>query len=91
MLVLVELQPQIAENIRGVVEISDRFDTSELQVFFIQASFDIIVAALLPVFGTGSPACGTVFVGRGQRCAKLLELVSVVGVWIVLDVLCIGR
>ena len=83
-LILVQLQPQIGELVRRVVEVGDRFRPCEPLLVFIQCSLDVIVAALLPVFGTRGAAGGTIFVRRRQHGAQGFELITVIGSWIVL-------
>lgn len=83
-LVLIQLQPKISELVGRVVEVGDRFRPHEPLLIFIQRGFDVIVTALLPVFGAGGSAGRAVFIRGRQYGAQRFEFITVIGSWIVL-------
>ena len=79
-LVFIQLKPEIAQGMRGLVIIGDPLLSFQLEVFYIEPAFDVVVTALLPVFRAGGAVNSAVVVGRGQHSPELLKFVAVVGI-----------
>jgi hypothetical protein len=73
--VLVELDPQVSEGVRGIVVIRDRLGAADRALALVQRGADRIVGALLPV-GLARRAGGGADRGRGrEQFVELAEFV----------------
>ncbi len=85
--IFVELQPEIGKLVGGIVEIGDGFRSGKDLFVLVEVAGDVVIATLLPVFGSRCAAGRAVFVRGRENGPEGLEFVPVVGCWIILNIL----
>ena len=75
--VLVELEPEVAELVRAVVDVGDGLLAVDALAAVVQADVHHVVHSLLPVLVPRSPAGRAHAVGRGEHVVELAEGVVV--------------
>ena len=73
--VLIQLQPEVGQDIRGVIDVFDLFFPADPLLLIIQRHGDPVIGFLLPVQLTGCPGSGPVGIGSIKFRSHLTELV----------------